>query len=135
MIEAFYCDKEKMISSESVMRIVFQYIIVAILIYGYALLGAFGRNNVLSNFSYSKETIALVSEHQKDSHKPNIRAMRRHLPPDNRLKITSHIVLSSGIIPEYKEFHLVHDSSIYCLPTSSSHYTPSPRDPPLFFGL
>ena len=116
-----------------IIKNIFQHIVIGTLIYGYILTGIFGPSSVLCKHIFQFEKTDLKIEGQDDHSSARIHtwAMRRHVLPDNRLKITSDVVLTYGLVPEYKELHSVDEYSDYYLPTSSSHYTARPRDPPL----
>lgn len=116
-----------------IVKKMFQHVIVALLLSGYVFSGAFGPNSVQYRLTNGNDDVVFTPNDQNAPlpEESTFWGLRRHLVPENRIKSTHDVVLFSGLVPEYKQYHVVVDVVDYDLPTSSSHYTPRPRDPPL----
>jgi hypothetical protein len=118
--------------TEITIRHLVQHIGIVVLLGGYIVSGAFGPGSTLAKVVGVHAKFAFNLEHKKGSfpEEPNVWGTRRHMAPELMKKLKTDVVLLSGLVPEYKEYHVVVETFCFSLPTSSSHYTPRPRDPP-----
>lgn len=110
-----------------------QYVIVAVLLSGYVLVGAMSRHPVPTRpLPDRRPRTTVVNNNQRRPHEaPAILfSLRRHLPPDPKLKKYSDV----SRLPEYRPQSSKH-SAAGSIPEHTvlallSHFLPRPRDPP-----